>query len=120
MKLKTKQDYRERRHKRLRRKILGSADRPRMAVYLSGRHIYVQFIDDMAARTLASASTLGKASKGGSGKNDVKTAKDIGKLAAEKAKEKGIERVVFDRGGFKYGGRIKALADAAREAGLKF
>lgn len=120
MKWKTKSDLRTRRHFRLRRKIEGSPACPRMAIFRSNRHIYVQFIDDLNAVTLSSASTL--AGDGGDKTKacTVDMAKALGKRAAEKAREQGIERVVFDRGGFKYGGRIQALADAAREGGLQF
>lgn len=118
MKPKSRTEFRERRHLRLRQHVQGTSDKPRMSVYVSNRHMYVQFIDDIEARTLASAST--KTEGASSGKNDVATAKALGKLAAEAAKGKGIARVVFDRGGFAYSGRVKALADAAREAGLQF
>jgi large subunit ribosomal protein L18 len=120
MKLKTRMDLRNRRHLRVRQKVKGSGDRPRMCVFLSQRHIYVQFVDDAAGRTLAAASTLSEALKKGAGKNTVAVAKEVGKLAASAAREKGIEQVVFDRGGYAYKGRVKALADAAREGGLKF
>ena len=102
---------------RLRKKVTGTADRPRMSVFVSNRSMYVQFIDDAAGRTLAAATNLSKAREG---KNDVAAAKALGKKAAQAAKEKGIAAVVFDRGGFSYRGRVKALADAAREEGLKF
>ena len=108
-------------HKRIRVKIEGCAERPRLAVYRSGKHIYAQLIDDVNHVTLASASTLDKdirdQVKNGA---NVEAAKLIGTTVANKAKEKGIECVVFDRGGFLYHGRIAALADAAREAGLFF
>lgn len=120
MKLKTRTDYRERRHLRVRQKVKGTASRPRMCVFVSNRHIYVQFVDDVAAKTLASTSTASKEMKKAAGKLTVAVAKQVGALAAEAAKSKGIETVVFDRGGFSYGGRMKALADAARGAGLKF
>lgn len=119
MKLRTKADYRKRRHLRLRKEVKGSADRPRMCVYVSNRHLYVQFIDDQAQSTLAAASTQMDGVETG-GKNNLGVAKKLGQRAAEVAREKGIKQVVFDRGGFTYGGRIKALADAAREAGLQF
>lgn len=119
MKLRSKADFRGRRHRRLRQKVTGTADRPRMCVLVSGRHMYVQFVDDTAGRTLAAVSTLPGGRKSG-GKNNVAIAKDVGKRAAESAKQKGIVAVVFDRGGHPYRGRVKALADAAREAGLKF
>jgi large subunit ribosomal protein L18 len=103
---------------RLRQKLSGTAERPRMSVCLTGKHIYVQFIDDVAGKTLASASTVAAETKGT--KSNLAGAKKVGELAAQKAKEKNITTVVFDRGGIKYHGRIKAIADAAREAGLKF
>lgn len=120
MKVKTKADYRQRRHLRLRQRVTGTAERPRMSVFVSGRHLYVQFVDDGAAATLAQVSTLSGDLKAHAGRVTVDAAKQIGRRAAETAREKGIQTVVFDRGGFRYGGRIKALADAAREAGLKF
>jgi len=113
MKVKTKSDSRKRRHFRLRRKVQGTADRPRMAVYVSNRYIYVQVIDDDALRTLCSVSSMGE-------NNTVATAKALGTKAAEAAKAQGVTRVVFDRGGFAYGQRLRALADSAREAGLEF
>ena len=92
-----------------------------MCIFVSNKHMYVQFIDDMAATTLASASTVIKDVKSAAkGKNTVAVAKQLGQAAAKAAKEKGIESVVFDRGGFAYNGRVKALADGAREVGLKF
>ena len=99
--------------------MTGTPERPRLAVFRSQTHIYAQVIDDDAGRTLCAASTLDKDFKEKKGAN-VAAAKAIGQLIASRAKEKGIEAVVFDRGGFQYHGRIKALADAAREAGLKF
>ena len=118
MKVKNLNDYRVRRHLRLRQKLQGTAERPRMSVFVSNKHLYVQFIDDGAAKTLAAVSTLDEAMKGQ--KLNVATAKQLGALAAQAAKEKGISAVVFDRGGFAYRGRLQALADAARESGLKF
>lgn len=118
MKIKNQQDARRRRHFRIRRKIAGTAERPRMCVYLSGKHFYVQFIDDESATTLAQASTVDKAFAGA--RHDRTTAAQLGKLAGERALACGIRAVVFDRGGFSYGARMKALADAAREAGLEF
>jgi len=109
-------------HKRIRRKLRGTAQRPRLAVFRSVAHIYAQVIDDTEGKTIVSASSVDKEGKGapsGSGGN-VKAARAIGKLVAERAKEKGIKSVVFDRGGYLYHGRVKALADAAREAGLEF
>jgi large subunit ribosomal protein L18 len=111
-------------HTRIRKKIAGTTERPRLSVYRSVSHVYAQVIDDSKGVTLASAGTIekGKGQKGDkrpTGGN-VASAKEIGKLIAERAKEKGIKQVVFDRGGYLYHGRIKALADAAREAGLEF
>ncbi len=121
MKLRTRTDYRTRRHLRVRRKVRGTAEKPRMCVFISNKHMYVQFIDDVSAATLASASTVIKDVKSAAkGKNTVDVAKQLGQAAAKAAKEKGIESVVFDRGGFAYKGRVKALADGAREVGLKF
>jgi large subunit ribosomal protein L18 len=104
-------------HFRIRQKLSGTAERPRLNVYRSLNHIYAQVIDDLKGETIASASTLaGKISAGG----NVAAAKEVGKLVAEQAIAKGVKKVVFDRGGYLYHGRIKALADAAREAGLDF
>lgn len=114
----TRAQARDRRHLRLRQKVSGTAARPRFSVCLTGQHIYVQFIDDVAGKTLAAVSTLAGDGKGT--KANVAGAKKLGALAAQTAKAKGITTVVFDRGGFRYHGRVKALADAAREAGLKF
>ena len=109
------------RHERLRRTLSGTAQKPRLAVFHSLNHIYVQIIDDDLGHTLAAVSTLEKTVQEGlKGRCNVEAAKVIGKLAAERAKAKGIESVVFDRGGHQYHGKVKALADAAREAGLKF
>lgn len=111
---------RQRVHDRIRKKVLGTSERPRLNVYRSLNHIYVQLVDDLKGRTLVSASTAeGKKGERRSGGN-VASAKSIGKTIAERAKAKGIEKVVFDRGGYLYHGRIKALADAAREGGLQF
>jgi len=108
-----------RRHFRLRKKVVGTEVRPRLVVTRSTRHIYAQVIDDIAGRTVASASTLDASIRGGDGdKSDF--AKKVGSLVAERAKAAGIDAVVFDRGGNKYHGRIAALADAAREGGLEF
>jgi large subunit ribosomal protein L18 len=114
----TKVELRERRHLRLRQKVRGTAVRPRMSVCFTGLHIYVQFIDDVAGKTVAAAST--NAGDGKGVKANMDGAKKIGAIAAQAAKAKKITEVVFDRGGFQYHGRVKALADAAREAGLKF
>jgi large subunit ribosomal protein L18 len=104
-------------HRRIRRKVKGSGERPRLAVYRSTNHIYAQVVDDQAGKTIVSASTTEKDLRGSTGGN-IDAARRIGKAIAERALEKGIESVVFDRGGYLYHGRIKALTDAAREAGL--
>jgi len=107
-------------HDRIRKKLAGTAERPRLNVYRSLNHIYVQVIDDLNGKTLVSASTAeGKKEERRTGGN-VASAKAVGKIIAERAKAKGVTKVVFDRGGYIYHGRVKALADAAREAGLKF
>jgi large subunit ribosomal protein L18 len=109
---------RQRRHHRVRKGVKGTGSRPRLAVFRSNKYIYAQVIDDEAGRTVASASSLegDLRDKGLS----VETAGEVGRLVAERAKEAGVESVVFDRGGFAYHGRVKALADAARDAGLEF
>jgi len=119
--LKVKLSGRSRRRNRIRKKVMGTAERPRLCVYRSNTNIYAQLIDDMEGRTLASASTMDKELKAGvkSGGN-IDAAKKVGEAVAKRAMEKGVSSVVFDRGGYIYHGRIKALADAAREAGLKF
>ena len=119
MKTKNQKDYRVRRHLRLRQKVQGTAERPRMSVFVSNRHMYVQLIDDGDAKTLASASTMDADMKEFEGKCSVDAAKKLGALIARTAMDKGIKVVVFDRGGFPFRGRVKAIADAAREAGLK-
>jgi large subunit ribosomal protein L18 len=113
---------REKIHTRIRKKVAGTASRPRLNVYRSVNHIYVQLIDDAKQATIVSASSLeqGKDGKKHIGGGNIAAAKQVGKLIAERAKSKGIEAVVFDRGGYLYHGRIKAVADAAREGGLKF
>jgi len=111
---------RERRHTRVRASISGTSAKPRMNVFRSLNHIYVQVIDDSNSTTLAAAGTLDEAIKKSGKKTKTEEAKAVGKLLAERAVEKGIKQVVFDRGGYQYHGRVKALADAAREAGLKF
>jgi large subunit ribosomal protein L18 len=108
---------RQRVHARIRRKVQGTAERPRLNVYRSLNQIYTQLIDDQSGTTLAAASSVTAKLKTG---GNIAAAKEVGKLIAEKAQEKGIKKVVFDRGGYLYHGRIKALADAAREAGLDF
>lgn len=116
-----KNAVRLRRHARVRKKVSGTPECPRLNVYRSTKNIYVQFIDDVSGVTLTSASTLEGAVKSEiAGKTKTEAAKIVGKIAAERAKEKGIETVVFDRGGYNYTGRIRALADGAREAGLTF
>jgi large subunit ribosomal protein L18 len=111
---------RQRVHDRIRKKVMGTSERPRLNVYRSLNHIYVQLIDDHKGQTLVSASTAeGKKGERRTGGN-VASAKQIGKKIAELAKAKGIDKVVFDRGGYIYHGRVKALADAARESGLQF
>jgi large subunit ribosomal protein L18 len=104
-------------HTRIRRRVRGSQERPRLAIFRSLNHIYAQVIDDERAVTIASASTVEKDLRGGSGGN-VEAARRVGRAIAERAIAKGVEQVVFDRGGFRFHGRIKSLVDAAREAGL--
>ena len=110
---------RTRKHKSIRRRIVGTAESPRLSVYRSLQNVFVQIIDDTTGNTLVSASTIEKGAKIENGSN-IEAAKQIGERIAKKALEKGITTVVFDRGGYVYTGRIKAIADAAREAGLKF
>jgi len=114
---KLKHHRQERRSHRVRSKITGTADRPRLSVFRSSKHIYAQLIDDMNGITLAAASTAGKGGKYG---GNIKSAVDIGTKLAEAAKAKGIKQAAFDRGHYRYHGRIKALADAARKGGLQF
>lgn len=116
MKLENTADFRKRRHLRTRRKIRGTETRPRMCVFVSGKHMYVQFIDDGPGKTLSALSTLKMDRAGG---NNVAMAGALGKKAAEAVLEKGIKSVVFDRSGNRYAGRVKAVAEAARAAGLK-
>jgi len=110
---------RQKRHDRIRLRLAGSPDRPRLAVFRSLNHIYAQVIDDSTGKTLAAASSLEKELKA-TGQKKTEEAKVVGRLIAERAKGAGVDRVVFDRAGFRYHGRIKSLADAAREAGLDF
>ncbi len=118
---KSRKEVRAKKHRNLRNYLSGTADRPRLAVFRSNNHMYAQIIDDTAHNTLVSAATLQKEVKAELEKtNDVAAAAYLGKVIAERALEKGITTVVFDRGGFVYQGKIKALADAAREAGLQF
>ncbi|MFN0107621.1 MAG: 50S ribosomal protein L18 [Blastocatellia bacterium] len=115
----SRQDVRRAVHSRIRKKVKGTTERPRLAVFRSLNHIYAQVIDDVKGETLCSASSVEK-NAGVSGGGNIDAAKSIGKLIAERAKEKGINSVVFDRGGYIYHGRVKSLAEAAREAGLQF
>ena len=120
-KRKTPQAARKRRHIRVRRRVMGTGERPRLAVYRSLSHIYAQVIDDVSRTTIAAASDVETALKGdvdGKKKSDVATL--VGNLVAQRAKEKGIDQVVFDRGGYPFHGRVKALAEAARAGGLRF
>lgn len=124
MALINKNESRKKRHIRVRKRVVGTPERPRLNVYRSSNNIYVQVIDDLSATTLAAASSLeaegrGKA-KGRSAGGNIEAAKTVGKLIAERAKAKGVTKVVFDRGGYLYHGRLQGLADAARENGLDF
>lgn len=124
MRIKTKEDRRDRIKFRIRKKMTGTAQKPRLSVFRSVSHIYVQVIDDLSGKTIASASTVdpkvkGQLSKGVAGGN-IKGAEFVGTTIAERLKEKGITKVVFDRNGFLYHGRVKAVAEAARSAGLEF
>ena len=124
MRIKTREDRRDRIKFRIRKRVSGSQERPRLTVFRSVTHMYVQVVDDMSGTTIASASTvepnvkgaLAKTAKGG----NIEGAKAIGKTIAQRLLEKGVKRVVFDRNGFLYHGRVKAVADSAREAGLEF
>ena len=115
----SRNEIRLRIHRRIRKKVTGTPERPRLCVFRSLKHIYAQIIDDVHGRTLAAASSAAKSS-GLAGGGNVASAREVGRLIAERAKEKGIRRVVFDRGGFLYHGRVRAVAEAAREAGLEF
>ena len=114
----TKQEQRLRRHRRVRKKVLGTAERPRLAVFRSNKHIYAQAIDDISGRTVASASTV-EAERRGDPTATVDAAKQVGQAVAERVKAAGITAVVFDRGGFKYHGRVAAVAEGARAGGLE-
>jgi large subunit ribosomal protein L18 len=118
MSLINRKEARQRIHRRIRKKVSGTAERPRLAVHYSNQHVYAQVIDDVAGRTLCAASTLDKAVEKAA--SNVAAAQVIGNLIAERAKAHNVTTVVFDRGGHLFHGKIKALADAAREAGLKF
>ena len=121
VKKESRSEIRAKKHRRLRNNLAGTAERPRLAVFRSNNHMYAQIIDDTVGNTLVSASTLDKAVKDAVEKtNNVDAAAQVGTVIAKKALDKGITTVVFDRGGFIYQGKIKALADAAREAGLTF
>ncbi|HXX71215.1 MAG TPA: 50S ribosomal protein L18 [Candidatus Acidoferrum sp.] len=117
----SREAHRERIHLRMRKRVVGTSERPRLCVHRSSRHIRAQVVDDTAGRTLVSASSLDKevraAIRGG---GNIAASKVVGKVIAERAKAKGIDQVVFDRGGYQYHGRVQALAEAAREAGMKF
>ncbi len=117
----TKKEAKERRHQRIRKKVIGTPERPRLSVYRSLNHIYAQIIDDLKGHTIISASSLDKELLDGkSHKGNRKTARLVGTLIAKRAIDKGIRKVVFDRGGYMYHGSVKELAEAAREAGLEF
>ncbi len=117
----SKDAQRRRVHDRVRTRVTGTPERPRLNVYRSSAHIYAQVIDDRSGVTIASASSVDKETKKGlKGGGNIASAKAIGKIIADRAKAAGVSKVVFDRGGYKYHGRVKALADAAREAGLQF
>jgi large subunit ribosomal protein L18 len=121
----SKDKTRQKIHSRIRKSLAGTTERPRLNIYRSVNHIYAQVIDDAKGTTIVSAASIEKGKGGGKGEKrptggNVASAKEVGKLIAERAKEKGVKKVVFDRGGYLYHGRVKALADAAREAGLEF
>ena len=116
-----KKESRKKRHRSLRKRVNGTSERPRLAVFRSTRHIYAQVINDLDQKTLVSAADIEEALRAGAGKAPKKErAKQVGAAIAKKCLEKGIDKVVFDRAGYKYHGRVSALADGAREAGLKF
>lgn len=120
MSAKTSSSARVRRHRHIRKRVNGTPERPRLAVYRSNQHIYAQVIDDVAGRTLAAASDVESDLRGGGAGSKVARAQEVGRRVARRAKEAGAIAVVFDRGGFRYAGRLQALADAAREEGLDF
>jgi large subunit ribosomal protein L18 len=117
---KDKQQARSRRHYRVRKKVVGTAERPRLAVFRSNKHITAQVIDDRSGRTLAAASSVEKDLRTAGSTGNARAATAVGKLVADRARAAGVTKVVFDRGGFLYHGRVAAVADAAREAGLEF
>ncbi len=117
----SRSEARRKRHLRVRKRVFGTPERPRLNVFRSSRHIYAQVIDDVEGKTLVSASTLDPEIRGAmEGKKKTEQAKEVGKLVAKRALSLGMKQMVFDRGGYKFHGRVKALADAAREAGLDF
>ena len=118
--LMNKNESRQKRHRRVRKRVMGTSERPRLNIYRSLNHIYAQVIDDTKGSTIAAASSLDSSLKESKSGGNVEGAKAVGRLVAERAKEAGISRVVFDRGGYLYHGRIQALADAGREGGLEF
>lgn len=118
--MKTSGQQRAKRHVRIRKKITGTAERPRLAVFRSNRHLYAQLIDDGSGRTLAAASSLDPSLRSESGSNNVELAAKVGSLVAERAAAANITSAVFDRGGFRFHGKVKALAEAARQKGLQF
>jgi large subunit ribosomal protein L18 len=118
--VKSREDNRKRRHVRIRKKVVGTQERLRLSVYRSLNHIYAQIINDTKGSTLVSASSLDSPVKELNHKGNIAAAKEVGGLLAKRAQEKGIKKIVFDRGGYLYHGRVKALAEAAREAGLEF
>jgi large subunit ribosomal protein L18 len=118
--VKTAREHRLLRHRRVRRRVSGTGERPRLVVFRSNKHIYVQLVDDMEGKTVASASTTEPTLRGEVAGTSVGAAQRVGTLVAQRAVEKGVTSAVFDRAGFSFHGRVKALADAAREAGLKF
>ncbi|MDQ6632281.1 MAG: 50S ribosomal protein L18 [Verrucomicrobiota bacterium] len=120
MRTQQKQKLAKLRHWRIRKKVIGTSERPRMSVRFTNQNIYIQFVDDTSGKTLAAASTISKVVREGKVGANVETAKRLGAAAADAAKNKGIQAVVFDRSGARFHGKVKALADAAREAGLKF
>ena len=115
----TKSEHRVRRHRRVRKKVMGTAERPRLAVFRSNKHIYAQLIDDVAGRTVAAASTVEQVARGGA-TGTVEAAKEVGPRLGERGKAAGVGKVVFDRGGFQFHGRVAAVAEGARGAGLEF
>ena len=117
----SRQAHRRRIHVRMRKKIAGTTERPRLCVHRSARHIRAQVIDDLTGQTIVSASTLDKEVRSSiKGGGNIAASKVVGKIVAERARAKGVEKVVFDRGGYQYHGRVQALAESAREAGLQF